>query len=293
MNQRNLPSLTALRAFEAAARHLSVKTAAAELSVTATAVSHQIRLLEDQMGVTLFVRTPRQIILTEKGRHLLEGVGPALDAMAAAVTRARLQEARATVTLSTTPAVAARWLLPRVSQLRQSQPQMDLCVHISHDVVPLDGVTADVAIRYGDGNWPGFEVYPLFDNVFVPACSPALNLHSPQQLPGVTLLHFDPVGVMERPKGWAAWQMQAQVPALDPSRGITFTDETHTISAALAGQGIALMSRHLVQAELDCGALVQPFGPELRGQPYHLVYPVQRRNEPPIEAVREWLLQLC
>ena len=295
---RRLPSLTALRAFEAAARHASAQAAAAELSVTPTAISHQLRLLEDELGVALFTRTPRQLVLTPKGQDLLAALSPAFDAMAQAVARARQPQPRQTITLSATPAVAARWLLPRLPALQASAPTLDVRLLISHLWTALDGVQADMAIRYGTGEWPGLTAHHLFDNDFVPACSPSLGLTRADDLPQHQLLHFEPMALKSLApsfradwrKEWSDWQQLAQVPGLDATRGPVFSDETHAIAAALAGQGVALMSRVLIEPELAAGTLVAPFGPVLAGRPFYLVYPSERVDEASVAAVRDWLL---
>ncbi len=292
MTSRSLPPLSALRAFEAAARHRSAKRAAEELSVTATAISHQLRALEDWLGVPLFLRKPRQLELTAAGRDLVGELGNAFDTMASAVARLRAVPQRQTVTLSTTPAVASRWLLPHVGLLRAQHPALDLHIHVTHEPVALDGHSADLAIRYGSGRWPGLVADKLFDNVFVPACSPALQLKRPKDLARHGLLHFDICNGRSAPLGWAGWQKLAKVQGLDTSAGPVFSDETHTISAALAGQGVALMSRVLIGDELRQGTLVSPFGPELLGEPFHLVYPDARRSDPAVQAVREWVVGL-
>lgn len=292
MNARALPPLSALRAFEAAARHRSAKRAADELSVTATAISHQLRTLEDWLGVALFVRKPRQLELTGPGRELLGDLGNAFDTMAGAVARVRAAPLRQSLTLSTTPAVASRWLLPHVGRLREQQPHLDLHFHVTHEPVALDGHSADIAIRYGSGRWPGLATHKLFDNVFVPACSPALKLKRAEDLPRHTLLHFEACNARSAPLGWPGWQKIAKVRGLDPRSGPNFSDETHTISAAVAGQGIALMSHALIRDELRQGTLVSPFGPVLPAEPFHLVYPEARRAEPAVVAVREWVLGL-
>lgn len=286
---RQLPALAALRAFEAAARHCSAQRAANELSVTPTAISHRVRQLETSLGVALFVRRPRQLVLTPQGRELQAVLGESFDAIARAVARLRAPPQRQAVTLSATPAVAARWLLPRVGSLRALHPRLDLRIHASHEAVALDGVTADIAIRYGKGAWAGMVAEKLFDNVFAPACSPALGLRRRGDLKRHTLLHFALPGSRSQPGTWSAWQHVAQVPGLDVSAGPVFSDETHTVSAALQGQGVALMSLALIADELRAGNLVQPFGPELPGLPFHLVCPQARRNEPAVAAVFEWV----
>ncbi|WP_395316190.1 LysR substrate-binding domain-containing protein [Variovorax sp. UC74_104] len=288
-NLRQLPPLAALRAFEAAARHCSAKLAANELSVTPTAISHQVRQLEDSLGVALFIRQPRQLVLTPQGRELQAVLSESFNAMANAVARLRAPPERTAITLSATPAVAARWLLPRVSTLRALHPRLDLRIHASHDAVPLDGITADIAIRYGRGQWPGMVSEKLFDNVFAPACSPALKLRRPGDLTRHTLLHFEVPGSKTQPGTWPEWQQEAQVPGLDVSAGPVFSDETHTVSAALQGQGVALVSLALIADELRAGNLVQPFGPRLPGLPFHLVCPEARRAEPAVAAVFEWV----
>ncbi|MDH1684791.1 LysR substrate-binding domain-containing protein, partial [Pseudomonas chengduensis] len=259
MSRRRLPPLSALRAFEAAARHESAKQAAEELSVTATAISHQIRALEESLGVALFVRKPRQLELTMAGRELQQVLESAFDSIGAAVERLSATPSRQAITLSTTPAVAVRWLLSWVCMLRDSHPNIDLRIHASHEPVALDGVTADIAIRYGDGRWPGLVAEKLFDNTFVPACSPLLGLHDAADLPRHTLIHFRNQAAISSPMDWAVWQKQAQVPGLDVSAGLVFSDETHAVSAAVGAQGVALMSRQLIEDELREGRLVQPF----------------------------------
>lgn len=191
---------------------------------------------------------------------------------------------------ATLVAAAARWLLSWVCMLRDAHPNIDLRIHASHEPVALDGVTADIAIRYGDGRWPGLVAEKLFDNSFIPACSPHLGLHDAAELPKHSLIHFRNQAAVSSPLDWAIWQKQAQVPGLDVSAGLVFSDETHAVSAAIGGQGVALMSRQLIEDELREGRLVQPFGPELEGKPFFLVYPENRKSDPTIQAVRDWVM---
>ena len=290
MSQRKLPPLSALRAFEAAARHESAKRAAEELSVTATAISHQVRSLEESLGLALFVRKPRKLELTASGRELKEVLEGAFDSISAAVERLRSAPQRHTVTLTTTPVIASRWLLSWVCMLRETHPTIDLRIHASHDIVALDGVTADIAIRYGDGRWPGMVAEKLLDNTFIPACSPLLGLSDINDLPNHPLIHFHSPSAGTGPVDWAGWQKLAKVPGLDVSAGLVFSDETHAVSAAVGAQGVALMSRELIEDELAAGRLVQPFGPEIKVKAFYLVYPESRRSEPVIQAVRDWVM---
>lgn len=291
---RRLPSLAALRAFEAAGRHLSAKQAAAELSVTATAISHQIRQLEDALGVALFIRRPRQLRLTREGRALQAVLSGAFDDIAGVVADLRAPSARQTVILSATPAVAMRWLLPWVCILREQAPALDLHVHATHEPVPLDGVAADLAIRHGGGQWPGLAAEKLFDDQLMPVCSPSLGVAGPECLERVPLIHFQPQNVRSSPPGWSDWQRLAlaeglPVAALDTRPGLVFSDETHAISAALGGQGVALAGQALVADELASGRLVQPFGPALNTGAFYLVYPQGRSEDPSIRAVCDWV----
>ena len=288
---RRLPSLSALRAFEAAARLGSAKRAAGELSVTPAAISHQIRQLEDELGLSLFVRRPRQLLVTPQGEEMQRVLTGAFADMEAAVDRVRTPRRRS-LTLSTTPAVAARWLVPRLPRLREACPGLDLRIHVSHEPVALDGLEADVAIRYGSGRWPGMLAHKLFDNVFAPVCSPMLALRDPGDLPRHTLLHFAPPGSRSAPVDWPTWQQRARVVGLDAGIGPVFSDETHTISAALAGQGVALMSLALVADELRGGSLVQPFGPQMAAEPFHLVIPEGMREDCWLATLRDWILGL-
>ncbi|MCU5782349.1 LysR family transcriptional regulator [Alcanivorax balearicus MACL04] len=292
MSARRLPPLSALRAFEATARLRSAKKAAEELSVTPTAISHQLRQLEEHLGVPLFIRRPRQLTLTAQGQALRAVCTDAFDAIDDVASRLRQTPQRQSVTLSTIPSVAARWLLPNVCYLREEQPDLNLSLQVTYDVLPLDGIAADMAIRYGHGPWPGLESEKLFDNVFVPACSPALGISQHSDLHHHTLLHYQPATASGAALGWPAWQKLARVTGLDIDAGLALSDDTHIVSAALDGQGIALMSRELIRDELRSGRLVQPFGPELLAQPFHLVYPKERLREQGIAAVRDWVMGL-
>jgi DNA-binding transcriptional LysR family regulator len=203
---RRLPSLSSLRAFEAAARLGSAKRAADELSVTPAAISHQIRQLEDELDLALFVRRPRRLLVTPRGVELQQALTGAFGTIADAVERVRTPHRRS-LTLSATPAVAARWLVPRLPSLRDACADLDLRIHVSHEPMALDGIEADAAIRYGHGRWPGLVSYKLFDNVFAPVCSPHLQLREPGELPrhGIGLVprcrlrpdHADLLGVAD------------------------------------------------------------------------------------------------
>jgi LysR family glycine cleavage system transcriptional activator len=295
MNRR-LPPLGALRAFEAAARLLSFKRAAAELAVTPTAISHQIRQLEEILGLALFERRTRQVVLTEAGRSLQPDLVQAFDLMAAAVERIRTQPGRKVATLSATLAFTAKLLVPRAAAFPARNPGWDLRLHASDDPVDLAGGSlgggeADAAIRYGLGRYPGLTSQPLLTDHFAPMASPRLGLGSVADLKRVSLIHFEwgPQATKISVPTWRAWVERARVSGIDPESGITFNDENSAIQAAIAGQGIALLSTALVAAELKAGLLVQPFGPVMEGLRFDLVFPVGHENRPAIAALRAWI----
>ncbi|ROO24419.1 LysR substrate-binding domain-containing protein [Salinisphaera orenii] len=290
MKKRRLPSLSALRAFEAAARHESAKQAALELSVTATAISHQVRGLEAALGMALFVRKPRQLELTPRGRELQQVLESSFDAISHTIERLSAVPERQALTLTTTPVVAVRWLLPWIYKLRESNPDIDLRIHATHEPVALDGLTADMAIRHGDGRWPGLIADKLFGTTLIPACSPGLAQRLGEAVAEYPLIHFRPQGVLISPMDWPGYQKQAGMAGLNTGAGLAFSDENHAIAAAVGGQGVILMNRQLIEDELADGRLVQPFGPELEDRAFFLLYPENRRHDPTLAAVKAWVM---
>ena len=285
MSPRHLPPLTALRAFEAAARHLSFKHAATELSLTPTAISHQIRQLEDRLGVPLFVRGTRRVDLTPAGQSLFPALRDGFDAMERAVRNVRPQARQRALVLSTTMAFASRWLLPR---LARAHPGIALHLHTSDEPVDLHGGAAQLAIRYGPGRYPGLESTPLLPSRFAPVCAPALRVQGADDLARVSLIGFEWFRRDAATPDWPLWFERAGV-APRP-RQLHFSDEVHAIQAAIAGQGIALVNLALVEDELRGGLLCQPFGPELAGHAFHLVWPQALDADADVVQVREWLL---
>lgn len=283
-----LPPLAALRAFEAAARHLSFKRAADELAVTPTAVSHQIRLLEETLAVRLFERRTRQVELTVDGRALYPVLRDGFAAFARAIAELPSRRGRRALTLSATTAFTARWLVPRVAAFRAAHPGLDLRLHASEEVVDLHAGMADAAIRYGRGPFPGLEALPLLQDRFAPVCSPALGLREPADLRATTLLHSEWRRTGPETPTWRAWCVLAGLSDVDIEAGITFTDDGHAIQAALAGQGVALLSLVMTADELARGTLVQPFGPVLDGAWFHFVHTSPAQAE--VMALRDWLV---
>lgn len=268
---RKLPPLAALRAFEAAGRNQSFKRAANELGVTPAAISHQIKLLEDTLSLSLFKRGIRRVDLTPEGRRLFPVLRDGFDRLDEVLAELR-RPGRRILTLSATPLFTARWLVPRVDGFRKNNPGVDLRLHATVEPVDLAGGEADAAVRYGRGPFPGLTSKPLVAQLFVPMCSPSLGLNDPEQLSDVPLLHSEWYRQGPDTPSWARWGEISGVEGVDWTKGMTFTDENHTIQAAIAGHGIALLSPLLLSAELEIGTLIQPFGPALPGLEFHYVH---------------------
>jgi LysR family transcriptional regulator, glycine cleavage system transcriptional activator len=286
---RRLPPLATLRAFEAAARLLSFKRAAAELHVTPTAISHQVRQLEEAIGARLFERRTRQVHLTPEGQVLLPTLREGFDSFARVIDGLSRRQRRMTVTLSATPAFAAKWLVPRIADFRAARPDIDLTVLATLDVVDLDSGVADLALRYGDGPYPDLIATPLTSDRFAPVVNPRLGIRKPSDLKAATLLHSDWQRSDPRNPTWRNWLKIAGIEGIDARSGVRFSDETHAIQAAVAGTGIALHSLLLVAEELRTGTLEIPFGPEIEGFTLHLVRGRDRPLTESMEAVQAWL----
>ena len=289
MTVRRLPPLTALRAFEAAARHLSFKHAANELSLTPTAISHQVRQLEAHLGVRLFVRGTRQVDLTAAGHSLFPSLRDGFDAMARAVQSVRPGAQPRAIVLTTTMAFASRWLLQRLARFAAAQPDIALHLHTSDAPVDLQGGVAQLAIRYGPGRSPGLHSVPLLPSRFAPVCAPRLEVRNLEALAQVPLIGFDWFHREPATPDWPLWFEHAGCAPLP--RQLQFSDEVHAIQAAIAGQGVALVNLSLVAEELRTGVLRQPFGPELPGHGFHLAWAQARDADPDIALVRAWLLE--
>lgn len=290
---RSLPPLLSLRAFEAAAAHLSFQRAAHELSVTPSAISHQVRALEETLGRPLFRRLTRQLALTPAGQRLFDDLRAGFDALEAGIERLRQPAAVQAVTLTTNTAFAARWVLPRMAGFRKACPGIELRLQASDTLVDLARGDADIAVRSGSGNWPGLTVSELMAEQYAPLCSPMLGLKRMSDLPKHQLIHADWQPGATAPATWPRWFREA---GIAPPRGrsmkaagLSFSDETHAILAALAGHGVALLSLTLAAEELRSGALVQPFGPALDTGSYFLATAQGRENEPAIRGVWDWI----
>lgn len=286
---RALPSLDALRAFAAAARAGSFKEAADALSVTPTAISHRIRGLEAHLGCELFVRRTRAVELSGEGRILFEAVQNGLDLMVDAIARIRAP-ARHRVTISVTPELASRWLVPRLADFQKSCPDIDLHVHASHDTADLNGGCADLAIRYGNGRFSGVASIPLFQERFAPVASPALLACLPSAPGRWPLIHMQWHRKTQQAFDWARWAVAAGIDPTTMSAGTLYSDGAHATQAAIAGQGVALLGLGLLEDELRLNRLQIVAEPVLDAPFYHVCTPSRRPLSAAASRVREWLL---
>ena len=286
---RRLPTLSALRAFEAAARLMSFKRAAAELNVTPTAISHQIRSLEEHTGLVLFGRQVRKVVLTEAGAQLYPVLRDGFDAFEATLDRLVQIRKRARVTISATNAFTAKWLVPRVARFHALHPDIDLQLHASDEAVGLTDNGVDIAIRYGRGPYPGLSAEVMFADDFAPVANPLFGALSIEDLSRVPLIHFQWRRNHPLNPTWERWFMVARQPQPPQASQLRFSEEGHAIQAAVAGHGIALVSLALIADELAAGHLVQPFGPAIDGHTYHLALYADRPPSAPVQAVAHWL----
>jgi len=288
---RRLPPLNALRAFEAAARHLSFTRAAAELSVTQAAISHQVKALEERLGVKLFRRLSRGLVLTEAGQRFLPPVREAFDMLAAATERVVADDRAGTVTITVLPSFAAKWLVPRLLHFRAQHPDIEVRIIADDQLVDFSRDDVDLGIRYGRGDWDGLEIERLATEDVFPVCSPRLlegvhPLRAPDDLRHHTLLHEDRLGF-----DWQTWLMAAGVEGVDVARGLEFSHASMALQAAIDAQGVALGRTPLVDDDLRDGRLVKPFDISLANDwAYYVVGPPGAWVRPKVAAVRDWLL---
>ncbi len=288
-----LPSLNGLRAFEAAARHLSFTQAASELNVTQTAISHQIKRLEQELGVRLFVRQNRALTLTPEASQYLPGVRAAFNDLRLATDRLLRKDDDHVLTVSMLASLAAKWLLPRLSTFQEAHPGIDVRITTSTSLVDFARDNVDAAIRYGRGQWPGVRADWLTADEVFPVCSPALlkgnkPLKCPEDLREHVLLHTSNTNSDD----WRLWLTAAGLPAnLSKQPGVTFDLIFMTIQAAIDGIGVAMGRTSYVQHDITKGRLVVPFKIALPSDAgFYLVSPQARADSPKLSAFREWLV---
>lgn len=284
------PPLNALHAFEAAARHSSYSVAADELHVTHSAISQQIRTLESSLGVALFARQGRGMLLTKEGALLFKRIQPALQQISRAVSEVGVIKRAPSITVTTLQSFANRWLLPRMGKFQKLQPHVAVHIQASPDLKNLQRGDADIAIRYGGGAWKGCDAEKVLEEWVFPVCSPAFNKG---RLP-------KSIGSLKRyrilrddcPIEWNTWAKQAGVDTAEFMHEASYSDSNLMLGAAVAGQGIAIGRSALVSADLAAGRLVRVFDLVApAAYSYYLVTASDRKKTPQLLAFEQWLQQ--
>ncbi|MFY8272777.1 transcriptional regulator GcvA [Pseudoalteromonas sp. SSDWG2] len=289
---RRLPPLNSLKAFEAAARHLSFTKAAEELYVTQAAVSHQIKSLEEHLGLKLFLRKNRSLLLTEEGQGYFLDIKEIFSQLVDATDRLLARGAKGSLTVSLTPSFAIQWLVPRLSLFHEQHPDIDVRIKAQDQDENSLQDDVDVAIYYGRGHWSGVETHKLHTEYLVPLCSPMLltgpkPLNEPTDLKNHTLLHDS----TRRP--WKVWMKTAGVRNVQVNQGPIFSHSSMAMQAAAHGQGVALGNLVLAKPEIDAGRLIVPFNHSLESKnAYYLVFREAQSELGKIVSFKEWMLGL-
>ncbi|MBM6580586.1 transcriptional regulator GcvA [Microvirga sp. BT689] len=297
MSRRRLPPLNALRAFEAAARHLSFEKAGDEIAVTASAVGQQVKSLEAWLGRPLFVRQPsRGVVLTPLGERYATSLSDILDRLDEATAQALRSDRSNVITVSSMPSFASGWLIPRLGSLKERHPELEVRVSVDTRLTDFAREDVDVVIRFGQGNYPGLRADLLMEEFFFAVCSASLlndpkrPLREPADLRHHTLIHETVYSIPDYTT-WDRWLAAIGVEGVDTSRGPSFPHTYLCLQAAAAGQGVALATSVLIGDYLQAGRLVQPFLHQVKGAyRYYVVCPEATADRPAIAAFRAWLL---
>jgi len=287
MPPRRLPQLNALKAFEAAARHESFTRAAEELCVTQGAVSHQVKALESELGIKLFNRERQQLIITNAGRDYLAVVRDALDRIAMGTERLLQRQRSGALTVSTSPDFAAKWLVPRLGRFAEANPRIDLRVSATMHHVDFAREDVDIAVRHGDGHWPGLDVTRLCAEHLFAVCSPKLTaaLRQPADVLKYPLLQ------LENSNAWVAWFEAGGIADADATNGPVLNRASMLIDAAIDGHGVALARTALAAWDIISKRLARPFTIALPlSKSYWIVCPKATATLPKLVAFRDWLL---
>jgi len=288
-----MPPLNALKAFEATARHLSFTKAAAELHVTPAALSHQIRGLEDLLGLKLFFRRARAIELTDAARLIYPGIQTGFENLRQAVERLEPSRQDRVLVVSATPGLTAKWLAPKLYRFLARHPDIDTRISAGSSYVNFATDGVDVGIRLSAGNHPDLYVEKLSDEWLLPLCSPKLldgahPLRSPKDLVHFTLIQVDLPGVVPT---WSDWFQMAGVDGIDSTRGLRLNVADHALDAASESAGVVLAYKLVASRDIGLGRLVVPFGPEipLPGRSYFFVCQKGHEKRAPVKAFRDWI----
>ena len=300
MGMRSIAHLNALRAFEASARHQSFSLAAQELNVTPAAVGQLVRTLEDWLGSPLFVRSASgraRLVTTEVAEQALPDIRAGLERLAVGLERLRSGSAGGVLTVTVSPAFAAKWLLPRIERFQAAWPETDLRLDTSLKPVDFVAQRIDVGVRYGRGQWPGLAAEKLMDEEVYPVCAPALlataTLQAPGDLRGQVLIHDQSVDTSTGFASWQAWLRHAGVQGVPTDRGLRINNSAAVLQAAIDGQGVALARSVMAHDDLAAGRLVRLF-PQVRLESalaYYVVYRPECIAQPKVAAFRDWLLR--
>jgi LysR family glycine cleavage system transcriptional activator len=291
IDDTRIPSLNALRAFAVAARCLNLAEAARELFITPSAVSHQIRNLEEHLGVSLFRRGRHGLQLTEAGHAIFPGIRDGFGLIHDALAKLRNPKNDNILHVSMLSTFAMRWFIPRLFRFQQKYPDIEVRISTSIELADLDRGDADCAIRTGKGVWPGTKTVRLFAEHFTPVCSPSLlngkaRLESPADLKDHTLLQ-----AKLRPDDWRIWLAAAGYPGLEPRQTQVFETRNFAIAAAIRGLGVAIIDPALITEELEDGRLIQPFPQTLPTEgAYYFVWPAYGEEKTALILLRSWLL---
>ena len=289
---RRLPPLNSLKSFEAAGRLLSFTRAANELNVTQAAVSHQIKVIEDFLGLSLFIRYPRKLALTEQGRILLPEVIEAFDKISNAIGSISQEPSSKMISVRLAPSFAAKWLSPRLKYFWLQHPEIDLCLYHAHPAVEFDREQIDIAVTYGKGDWPGVVADPILSLDFYPVCTPAF-MSNDRPLSNIDNLRYYSLLHDANYECWSDWLKLAGLHEINANKGTIIDDTNVLIQAAVDGQGVALGSSTFVQDLLDSGRLIKPFDITLENEfAYYVVCPEAHLKDPSVQAFKDWLLDL-
>lgn len=292
-----LPTLNGLQAFEATARHLSFAQAAQELNLTPSAVSYQVRTLEDRLGVALFERLNRAILLTEEGEMLFPDLREAFARMRGAVDRLSADTPENVLVVSTGPSFAAKWLAPRLFSFMDEHPEIEVRISANLKLVDFNRDGIDVGIRFGEGHYPGLDTRWLIGDELTVLCSPQFlaghELKTPQDVPAHPLIIDESLSFNPRSPTWEKWFAKAGVAHAGEVRGVHFNHADHAIDAAVRGAGLVLARTSLSRADMDTGLLVELF-PDQRistDMAFYLVMPPLARNKPKVQAFANWIMR--
>lgn len=286
---RRLPNLAALRAFEAAARHENFSRAAEEIHVTHGAISHQVRALEEELGVTLFARHGKRIAITPEGENFAATLRKALTEIAAAADVLRADAKQKKLTVTALPSFAARWLAPRLGQFIEQNSDLEVMLQSSSHLTDFVRESVDVGIRFGKGNYPGLVVEKVMDDYYYPVASPRFNggklPRTSQKIAQSTLLRCEA-------EPWTPWFQAAGLDLPEPTGGLVFQDSSMLVRAAAEGHGVALARHAIVTTELQSGELVCLSDIAVKcPQSYYLVCPPSSLQKPQVQAFRKWLFE--